>query len=70
MLTTLSGLDRVFFANSGGEANEGAIKLASKYGARYRDGAFEIITFDKSFHGRTLATMSASAPGARVPFLG
>lgn len=67
MLTTLSGLDRVFFANSGGEANEGAIKLARKFGARHRDGAVEIITFDKSFHGRTLATMSASGKKAFEP---
>jgi acetylornithine/N-succinyldiaminopimelate aminotransferase len=67
MLTTLSGLDRVFFANSGGEANEGAIKLARKFGGKYRNGAYEIITFDKSFHGRTLATMSASGKKAFEP---
>jgi len=42
-------------------ANEGAIKLARKYGALHRGGAFEIITFEGGFHGRTLATMSASA---------
>src|SRR5262245_28821082 len=59
-LTELSGLDQVFFTNCGAEANEGAIKLARKYGALHRDGAYEIITFDGSFHGRTLATMSAS----------
>ncbi|MFM9881492.1 MAG: acetylornithine transaminase [Burkholderiales bacterium] len=59
-LCALSGLDRVFFANSGAEANEGAIKLARKWGSMERDGAFEIITFDGAFHGRTLATMSAS----------
>ena len=59
-LTKLSGLDQVFFTNCGAEANEGAIKLARKYGALHRDGAYEIITFDGSFHGRTLATMSAS----------
>jgi acetylornithine/N-succinyldiaminopimelate aminotransferase len=50
--------DRVFFANSGAEANEGAIKLARKWGQPR--GSFEIITMDSSFHGRTLATMSAS----------
>jgi acetylornithine/N-succinyldiaminopimelate aminotransferase len=66
-LTNLSGLDRVFFTNSGAEANEGAIKLARKYGALHRDGAFEIITFDHSFHGRTLATMSASGKKAFEP---
>ena len=63
-LTGASVFDRVFFANSGGEANEGAIKLARKWGQRHKAGAFEIITFDNSFHGRTLATMSASGkPG-------
>jgi acetylornithine/N-succinyldiaminopimelate aminotransferase len=59
-----SCFDRVFFANSGAEANEGAIKLARKWGARHRGGAYEIVTFDHAFHGRTLATMSASGkPG-------
>jgi acetylornithine/N-succinyldiaminopimelate aminotransferase len=63
-LTGASCFDRVFFANSGAEANEGAIKLARKWGKLYRNGAFKIITFDHSFHGRTLATMSASGkPG-------
>lgn len=52
--------DRTFFANSGAEANEGAIKLARKWGQEHRDGAFEIITTQGGFHGRTLATMSAS----------
>lgn len=55
-----SGLDQSFFANSGAEANEGAIKLARKWGAKHRDGAYQIITMDHGFHGRTLATMSAS----------
>jgi acetylornithine/N-succinyldiaminopimelate aminotransferase len=55
-----SGLQRVFFANSGVEANEGAIKLARKWGQKYRNGAYEIITMEHAFHGRTLATMSAS----------
>jgi acetylornithine/N-succinyldiaminopimelate aminotransferase len=55
-----SCFQRVFFGNSGAEANEGAIKLARKWGARNKSGAFEIITFEDSFHGRTLATMSAS----------
>jgi acetylornithine/N-succinyldiaminopimelate aminotransferase len=59
-LTDRSCFDRVFFANTGAEANEGAIKLARKYGALHRGGAYEIITFDGAFHGRTLATMSAS----------
>ncbi len=59
-LTERSCFDQVFFANTGAEANEGAIKLARKYGAKHRGGAYEIITFDGGFHGRTLATMSAS----------
>ncbi len=59
-----SCFDRVFFANSGAEANEGAIKLARKWGAKSKGGAYEIVTFDHAFHGRTLATMSASGkPG-------
>jgi acetylornithine/N-succinyldiaminopimelate aminotransferase len=66
-LTRLSGLDHVFFTNSGSEANEGAIKLARKYGALHRGGAYQIITFNRSFHGRTLATMSASGKKAFEP---
>lgn len=63
-LVASSCFDRVFFANSGAEANEGAIKLARKWGQRHKDGAYKIITFDHAFHGRTLATMSASGkPG-------
>src|SRR3974390_2748608 len=62
-----SGFDQVFFANSGAEANEGAIKLARKYGALHKNGAFEIITFEGGFHGRTLATMSASGKKAFEP---
>jgi acetylornithine/N-succinyldiaminopimelate aminotransferase len=60
LLAAHSCFDQVFFCNSGAEANEGAIKLARKWGARERGGAFEIVTFDNAFHGRTLATMSAS----------
>jgi len=64
LLTQNSCFNKVFFANSGAEANEGAIKLARKWGQLNKSGAFEIITFDHSFHGRTLATMSASGkPG-------
>jgi len=55
-----SCFQQVFFTNSGAEANEGAIKLARKWGALKKGGAYEIITFDHAFHGRTLATMSAS----------
>ncbi len=64
LLAEMSGLDKVFFANCGAEANEGAIKLARKYGEKYRHGAFEIITLEHSFHGRTLAAMSASGKAA------
>jgi acetylornithine/N-succinyldiaminopimelate aminotransferase len=60
LIAEASGLGDVFLCNSGAEANEGAIKLARKWGARHRDGAFEIITMEHAFHGRTLATMSAS----------
>ncbi|MBM3349649.1 MAG: acetylornithine transaminase [Betaproteobacteria bacterium] len=64
LLTSHSCFNKVFFANSGAEANEGAIKLARKWGQIRKGGAYEIITFDHSFHGRTLATMSASGkPG-------
>ena len=64
LLAGASGLDQVFLCNSGAEANEGAIKLARKWGGRHRDGAYEIITMVGSFHGRTLATMAASGkPG-------
>ena len=58
-LVELSFPSRVFFCNSGAEANEAAIKLARKWGAKNRDGAFEIITTTGSFHGRTLATVTA-----------
>jgi acetylornithine/N-succinyldiaminopimelate aminotransferase len=66
-LVEKSCFDQVFFANSGAEANEGAIKLARKYGSKYKNGAFEIITFEGGFHGRTLATMSASGKKAFEP---
>jgi len=55
-LIRLSFPGKVFFCNSGAEANEGAIKLARKFGK----GRFEIITFENSFHGRTLAALSAT----------
>ncbi|HET6839794.1 MAG TPA: acetylornithine transaminase, partial [Bradyrhizobium sp.] len=66
-LVDRSCFDQVFFANSGAEANEGAIKLARKYGALHRNGAHEIVTFEGGFHGRTLATMSASGKKAFEP---
>lgn len=59
-----SVFDQVFFANSGAEANEGAIKLARKWGQVHKHGAWKIITFHNSFHGRTLTTMAASGKPA------
>jgi acetylornithine/N-succinyldiaminopimelate aminotransferase len=60
-LTRLSFADKVFFSNSGAEANEAAIKLARKHSKdRYGAGRFHIITMKDSFHGRTLATLSAT----------
>ncbi|MFC6671543.1 acetylornithine transaminase [Marinobacterium aestuariivivens] len=66
-LAALSGLDQTFFANSGAEANEGAIKLARKWGQKHRNGAWKIVTFHNGFHGRTLATMSATGKPAFEP---
>ncbi len=60
LLVENSCLDRVFFGNSGAEANEGALKLARRYGKQHRDGAYEVITAFNSFHGRTLANVAAT----------
>ena len=59
-LAELTGFDRVFLANSGAEANEGALKLARKYGKTLSPDRVEIITAENSFHGRTLATLTAT----------
>jgi acetylornithine/N-succinyldiaminopimelate aminotransferase len=67
LVSQSTGLDQVFLCNSGAEANEGAIKLARKWGQRFRSGAFEIVTTQGAFHGRTLATMSASGKPAFEP---
>lgn len=73
LLVENSCADRAFFANSGAEANEGAIKLARKWGKLNRDGAYEVISMRASFHGRTLATVAATgqakyqAPFAPMP---
>lgn len=62
LLVKNSCLDKVFFANSGAEANEGAIKLARKYAKkRWGPHKYEIITMNQSFHGRTLAALTATA---------
>ena len=60
LLVENSCLDRVFFCNSGTEATEAAVKLARRYGKLKRHGAYEVITATGSFHGRTLAMVSAS----------
>jgi len=60
LLVELSGMDKVFFGNSGAEANEAALKIARKFGQQKGIAAPEVITADKSFHGRTLATLSAT----------
>ena len=59
-LGLLSNGMRSFFSNSGAEANEGAIKLARKFGRVHKDGAYEVISMERSFHGRTLATTAAT----------
>jgi predicted acetylornithine/succinylornithine family transaminase len=60
LLVALTGMDHVFFTNSGAEANETAIKLARKYGKQHRNGAYGIITAKQSFHGRTLTALAAT----------
>jgi acetylornithine/N-succinyldiaminopimelate aminotransferase len=64
VLTDNSVFDRVFFSNSGVEANEGAVKLARKYGQHKRNGAYTVITTDHSFHGRSLAMLTATGKPA------
>lgn len=59
-LTRVSGMENVFFANSGAEANEAAIKLARRYGHARGIDTPTIIVMEQSFHGRTLATLSAT----------
>ncbi|MGY0837354.1 aspartate aminotransferase family protein [Aerococcus urinaeequi] len=60
-LSEVSNLDKTFFANSGTEANEAAIKLARKWGTEMKGpDAFEIISMNQSFHGRTLASLTAT----------
>ncbi len=61
LLCERTGAEKVFFSNSGAEANECAIKTARKYSSdRYGDGRYEIITLNESFHGRTMATLTAT----------
>jgi predicted acetylornithine/succinylornithine family transaminase len=61
LLVENSCADKVFFCNSGAEANEAAIKLARKYGSEQMGGRYELISMQESFHGRTLATVTATA---------
>jgi len=69
-LTQISDFDRVFFCNSGAEANEAAIKIARKHGkAMGGESKFKIITAERSFHGRTIATVTATGqPKYQAPF--
>ncbi|MDD4876635.1 MAG: aspartate aminotransferase family protein [Dehalococcoidales bacterium] len=60
ILVNNSCLDKVYFCNSGAEANEGAVKLARRYGSLKLNGAYEVITAMNSFHGRTLAMTAAT----------
>ena len=70
LLVQNSCLDKVFFCNSGAEANEGAVKLARRYGKLYLNGAYEVITAMNSFHGRTLAMTAATGqPKFQQPYL-
>ena len=70
-LCLLCDMEKAFFCNSGAEANEGALKLARKWGKQKRgDNCYEIITFEGSFHGRTMGAVSATAqPKYQAPFL-
>ncbi|MDA1009906.1 MAG: acetylornithine transaminase [Chloroflexi bacterium] len=69
LLVENSALDQVFFVNSGAEANEGAIKLARKWGINHRNGAYEIIATHNGFHGRTMGSVAATGtPRYREPF--
>jgi len=70
MLVQNSCLDKVFFCNSGAEASEGAVKLARRYGKLHRGGAYEVITANRSFHGRTLAMTAATGqPKFQEPYI-
>lgn len=62
-LAELSGLQRAFFANSGTEAMEGALKIARSFGTHQDPGKYEIVALDNSFHGRTLGALSITGQG-------
>lgn len=68
-LRRVSGMDRIFFTNSGAEANEGALKAARKYAWQKKSGRFEFIAMKDSFHGRTMGALSVTEhPAYREPF--
>jgi predicted acetylornithine/succinylornithine family transaminase len=69
LVRLMGGGMRVFLANSGAEANEGAIKLARKWASQAKPGAYRVVSALKSFHGRTLATLAATGqPGKQQAF--
>jgi acetylornithine/succinyldiaminopimelate/putrescine aminotransferase len=61
----LGGGWKMFFANSGAEAVEGAIKLARRWAATHKPGAYKVVTLDRSFHGRTLAALAATGQASK-----
>jgi len=70
LLVSNSCLDKVFFCNSGAEANEGAVKLARRYGQRHLNGAYGVISAIGSFHGRTLGMVAATGqPKFQQPYI-
>jgi acetylornithine/N-succinyldiaminopimelate aminotransferase len=69
-LTAVSGYDKVFFCNSGAEANEGLIKIARKYGSSKKEGKNLIVTLKGSFHGRTVTTVTATGQDKFHQFFG
>lgn len=69
LLTRVSGYDQVFFSNSGTEANETAVKMARRYGALHKNGAYKVLALEGGFHGRTLAMIAATGqPRFQGPF--
>ena len=68
-LNRISGMDRVFFTNSGGEANEGALKAARRYAYTKKTGRYEFIAMNNSFHGRSFGAVSVTGHDSyREPF--
>ena len=68
-LNRISGMDRVFFTNSGGEANEGALKAARRYAYTKKTGRYEFIAMQNSFHGRSFGAVSVTGHDSyREPF--